>query len=162
MLLNYIESVIEYLNQMSILVASLRTAGTAFIVGCIGFVVLGSHSAMSESPPRECEEKVYVVKIHADWCGSCRATESVWERVRKELGNRATVVKLDVSDRVEYEKSIAEARRLGIEEFFQEYRGKTGVVAILDCRTREPVAVLNGERNFDEYVKAVTKAGRAS
>ena len=147
---------------MSSLIVSLRTAAAAVFIGCIGCVVFGSNSAMSETPPRECAEKVYVVKIHADWCGSCKATESVWERVQKELGDRATVVKLDVSDRVEYEKAIAEARRLGIEDFFQEYRGKTGIVAILDCQTREPVTVLNGERNFDKYLQAVNKAGRAS
>jgi len=117
---------------------------------------------MAETLPGKCVEKSYVVKIHADWCGSCKATESVWERVQNELGDRATVVKLDVSDRVEYEKATAEARRLGIEDFFQEYRSKTGVVAVLDCQTREPVAVLIGERDFEKYLQAVKKADRAS
>ena len=80
---------------MHSLVASPWRAAAVAVIGC---VLLGPHSAIAESPPPGCEEKVYVVKIHADWCGSCKATESVWERVRKELGDRATVVKLDVSD----------------------------------------------------------------
>jgi len=125
-------------------------------------LVLAPQLVTAEDPSRECEGKVYVVKIHADWCGSCQATESVWERVRKEIGDRATVVKLDVSDRVEYNQSMTEARRLGIESFFQEYRSRTGVVAILDCRTREPVEILNGERDFEKYLQAVDKAGRTS
>ena len=147
---------------MITLVTSFRVATVAIFIGCVGCVLLGSHAAMSKTLPGRCVEKSYVVKIHADWCGSCKATESVWERVQNELGDRATVVKLDVSDRVEYEKSADEARRLGIENFFQEYRSKTGVVAVLDCQTREPVAVLIGERDFEKYLQAVKKADRAS
>ena len=61
-----------------------------------------------------------------------------------------------------YEASRARAEDLGISEFFQEYRSKTGTIAVLDCETMRPVAILNGERDIGEYRKAISRASRAS
>jgi thiol-disulfide isomerase/thioredoxin len=119
--------------------------------------------ALAGDEPDSCEaNKPFVVKIHADWCGSCKATEATWTRVEEDLGDQATVVQLDVSDRVAYSESAAKAEELGIGEFFQEYRSRTGTVAILDCETLEPVEVLAGERDFEKYREAVEKAGKTS
>jgi thiol-disulfide isomerase/thioredoxin len=109
-----------------------------------------------------CAVKPYVVKIHADWCGRCRATQETWARILTELGGEATVIELDVSDRAAYQASLEEAERLGIRSFFREYRRRTGVIAVLDCRTLEPVVVLAGERDFDKVRDAVRKAARPS
>ena len=106
----------------------------------------------------DCKSGPIVVKIHADWCGSCKASKATWDRVEKELANRATVVEFDVSDRVSYQQSLLDAERMGVEAFFQEYRSQTGTVAILACETRRPVVILQGERDFDKYLRAVEKA----
>lgn len=118
--------------------------------------------ALADEKPETCEAKPYVVKIHADWCGRCRATQQTWAKIVTDLADEATVVKLDVSDRVAYEESVAEADRLGISKFFQDYRRRTGVIAILDCNTREPLVVFGGERDFDKYRDAVQKASQPS
>jgi thiol-disulfide isomerase/thioredoxin len=102
------------------------------------------------------------VKIHADWCGSCKALKSVWQRIETDLGDQAIIVTLDVSDRVAYMESQATAERLGIGEFFQEYRSRTGTIAILDCRTHEPVVIMSAERDFEKYREAVAQAGSPS
>jgi thiol-disulfide isomerase/thioredoxin len=109
-----------------------------------------------------CETKPFVVSIHADWCSTCRSLAPTWARIGSELGDQATIVKLDVSDRVAFEASQAEARRLGIAEFFHEYRSQTGTIAVLDCRTREPVAVLRGERDMAKYREAIARARHSS
>ena len=103
-----------------------------------------------------------MVKIHADWCASCKALASVWERIETDLGDQVTTVTLDVSDRVAYSESQATAERLGISEFFEEYRSLTGTIAVLDCNTREPVAIMNAERDLEKYRKAIARAGGAS
>ena len=105
-----------------------------------------------------CESKPYVVKIHADWCASCKASKSTWAQVQSELSTQATLVTLDVTDRVAFQESRLQAERLGISEFFQQYRSKTGTIAVLDCRTREPVAKLTGERSLARYREAISKA----
>ena len=125
------------------------------------FILVGS-TATAKDAPETCSAKPYVVKIHADWCGSCKALESVWQRIETDLADQATAVKLDVSDRVAYAESVAEAEHLGISDFFQEYRSRTGTIAVLECNTRQPVAILNGERDLEKYRAAIARANGTS
>ncbi len=57
------------------------------------------------------DAKPYVVKIHADWCGACKAIAATWERLRIDEGDQATLVTLDVTDRDSFNASKARARR---------------------------------------------------
>lgn len=137
--------------------------GLALALPLAFICLLASPVGANDDAADSCDaNKPYVVKIHADWCGSCKATKATWTRVQSDLGDVATVVELDVSDRVAYSESLAEAERLGIDEFFQEYRSRTGTVAVLDCASREPVVVMSGERDFEKYREAVEKAGHTS
>jgi thiol-disulfide isomerase/thioredoxin len=135
--------------------------GRAILVGLVLLVLFGS-AATADDALEGCNGKPYVVKIHADWCGSCKALKSVWQRIETDLGDQAIIVTLDVSDRVAYMESQATAERLGIGEFFQEYRSRTGTIAILDCKTHEPVVIMSAERDFEKYREAVARAGSPS
>ena len=135
-------------------------AGAAFVALALSIVV--GPTATAKDAPELCSAKPLVVKIHADWCGSCKALESVWQRIETDLGDRATAVTLDVSDRVAYAESLAAAERLGISGFFQEYRSRTGTIAVLECNSREPVAIMNGERDLEKYRAAIARASGAS
>ncbi len=139
----------------------IRIVGGATLAA-LALLSLSDVDAVAKDRPEACLTKPYVVKIHADWCRSCQLLEAVWEQIESDLGDRAIPVTLDVSDRISYEKSVAEANRLGISEFFQAYRKRTGTVAVLDCRTREPVAVMNAERDLKKYREAIARAGGAS
>ncbi len=140
---------------------AIRILGGATAVA-LALLILEISTATAKDAPETCGAKPYVVKIHADWCGSCKALESVWKRIETDLGDRSTAVTLDVSDRVAYAESQVAAARLGISEFFEEYRSRTGTIAVLDCNTREPVAILDGERDLEKYRKAIARAGRVS
>ena len=131
-----------------------------FAFSALMFFVL--YAASAADGPVDCKSGPIVVKIHADWCGSCKASKATWDRVEKELSNRATVIEFDVSDRVSYQQSLLDAQSMGVEAFFQEYRSQTGTVAILACDTRRPVVILQGERDFDKYLQAVEKASSTS
>ena len=75
-------------------------------------LLFGATITSASDSAEACRAKPVVVKIHADWCGSCKATKATWTRVQSDLGDVATVVELDVSDRVAYSESLAEAERL--------------------------------------------------
>lgn len=142
---------------------AIRLLGGIGLVALVLIASVGGAPATADDAPAACSsQKPYVVKIHADWCASCRALESVWERIKSDLGDQATAVTLDVSDRVAYTESQAAAERLGISEFFAQYRSKTGTIAVLDCRSGKPVAVMNAERDFEKYRAAVVLARGAS
>jgi thiol-disulfide isomerase/thioredoxin len=107
--------------------------------------------------------KPFVVKIHADWCGTCRRLEATLEALRERTGDDVRIVVLDVTDRESLALATAEADRLRIRAFFDAYKSKTGTVGILDGVTREPVSVLKGETDVAKYEAALATAeGRAS
>ena len=107
--------------------------------------------------------KPFVVKIHADWCGTCRRLEATLEALRERTGDDVRIVVLDVTDRESLALATAEADRLRIRAFFDAYKSKTGTVGILDGVTRKPVSVLKGEMDVAEYEAALATAeGRAS
>jgi len=117
----------------------------------LGLLLAGSPALAEEAP------KPMVVKIHADWCGTCRHMNPTFEALEKELGDEARIVVLDVTDRETTARARVEAERLGIGVFFDRYKGQTGTVGVLDAGG-SPVEVLKGETRTERYVAAVAKA----
>ena len=102
--------------------------------------------------------KPYVVKVHAQWCAVCMVTKDVWSQIEDAYSNRVNLLVLDVTNRATTDASRAEARRLGLEQFFDEYSGGTGTIVVLDGRTRGVTATINGSRDFAEYRAAIDAA----
>jgi thiol-disulfide isomerase/thioredoxin len=99
--------------------------------------------------------KPYVVKLHAQWCPVCMLTKDVWSQIEDTYSTRANLVVLDFTNQANTDRSRAEAKRLGLETFFDEYAGSTGTIVVLDGRTKEVTASINGSRNFAEYRAAI-------
>ncbi len=102
--------------------------------------------------------KPLVVKIHADWCGTCTRLNSTWEALQKEHGDGVQFVILDVTDRKATSRSQQMAESLGIVAIFDQYKSKTGTIAVVDGSTLQPVEVLKGEFDVAKYRPAIEKA----
>lgn len=100
----------------------------------------------------------YVVKLHAQWCPVCMITKDVWTQIEKAYAQRVNLVVLDFTTGANAEASRAEATRLGLTKFFDEYGGATGSIVVLDGRTREVTASISGSRDFADYRAAIDAA----
>ena len=136
-------------------------ARMAFGSVLLSIITLAS-PAFATDEPRACESGPYVVMIHAEWCGTCNAIGPTWEQLRMDAGDQATLVTLDVTDRAAFDASKATAEKLGIADFFLDYRRQTGTVAVIDCKTLRTVSILRAERDLSKYREAIAKATPAS
>ena len=124
-------------------------------------VILGAASTQGADTSVSAEKdtsRPFVVKVHADWCGTCRMLEPTLSALSEKMGPSARVVVLDVTDRETYAAAVVEAKRLGIDSFFDEYKSRTGTVGVLDGSTRETVAVLSGELDVSVYERVLAEA----
>lgn len=131
-------------------IAPALTAALAVLL--LGPAALGGHHEAGEATDRP-----YLVKVHADWCGTCTRLGPVWERLEAAYGKRAQLVVFDVTDRDAVARSREAAERLGLVEFFDDHKSRTGTVAVLGG-DRKPVAVFKGETDFDRYAVALGRA----
>jgi thiol-disulfide isomerase/thioredoxin len=134
------------------LAAALAAGGFAMYYRNTAPVAPPISSAEASSPTRP-----FVVKLHARWCAVCMITTSVWSQIEKEYSGRVNLLVLDFTDDQTTEASRAAAERVGLGRVFEE-SGSTGVVLIVDGRTREVIASIAGSRDFDEYRTAIDAA----
>ncbi len=133
-----------------------RTRFAAFAV--LAIVATAVSAGAGEISAADDVSAPFIVKIHADWCGTCTRMDATFEELQTALGPQARIVVLDVTDREAVARSREEANRLGIAEFFEGNLSKTGTAAVLDGATREPVKVMKGETDVSVYTTAVILA----
>ena len=121
------------------------------------FTIAVAASGGAESQPTPKSAHPYVVKVHADWCGTCSALEPTWEKIEAEYQGKARLVVFDVTNKKAIDKSRAEAKLLGLTEVFDRYKGSTGTIAVLDAQGN-PIAVMKGELDFTRYKEAIAQA----
>ena len=102
--------------------------------------------------------KPYVVKMHARWCPYCLLQKDEWSRIETAYGGRVNFVVLDFTNERATERSRREAARLNLGRFFDDYAGATGLVVVLDGKTKEVLAEVGGNQTFAEYRAAIDAA----
>ncbi|NKB65765.1 MAG: hypothetical protein GKR89_01770 [Candidatus Latescibacteria bacterium] len=93
--------------------------------------------------PGKGDPALYVVKVHADWCGSCKALVPVLQEVKTAVADQpALFVELDVTDEAHTAQSRLLAAALGIEEHLKA-NNKTGIVLLIKAADKSLVETLN-------------------
>jgi thiol-disulfide isomerase/thioredoxin len=136
----------------------------ALVAGLVaaGYVMYRGNTAPHVPPINAADittaEKPIVVKLHAQWCPKCMVTKGVWADLEKEYAGRVHLVVMDFTDDETSEASRKEAQRLGLDRFFEEYSGATGIVVVLHPRTKEVAAELAFSSELPEYRAAIDAA----
>lgn len=137
----------------ALLVAVLIASGLILYVSNAAPAVPALSAAEAANPARP-----YVVKLHAQWCAVCMVTKGVWSEIETTYAGRVNLVVLDFTTDAKADASKAEATRLGLTKFFDEYGGATGTIVVLDGRTKDVTASINGSRDFATYRAAIDAA----
>ena len=76
---------------------------------------------------------LYVAKVHADWCGSCKTLVPILEEVQAGVADEPVLfVQLDVTDSTRTAQARLLAAALGVEEHLKA-NNKTGLVLLIDA-----------------------------
>ena len=133
-----------------VLVAVVAVTGFLLYVGNAAPAVAVVTTAEAADPSRP-----FVVKLHAQWCPVCLITKDVWYDLAGEYEGRANLVVFDFTDEASTAASRAEARRLGLGPFFEEYVGMSGAIAVIDGGSRETRALIGGKQEPGTYRAAI-------
>ena len=104
--------------------------------------------------------ELLVVKLHADWCGSCLVLGPRIDTAREEAGldeSSALFVTLDLTDEATKHQAALLAHSLGLEAFFTSNRGKTGFAILVDAASGE----IKGRLTKDMSAEGIAAAIRA-
>ena len=95
---------------------------------------------------------LYVVKVHADWCGSCKALVPILDEVRETMSAEPVLfLTLDVTDADRTGQARLLAAALGIENHLKA-NNKTGLVLIINPADKALLETLTRENTADEMI----------
>jgi thiol-disulfide isomerase/thioredoxin len=139
-------------------------AVVAVVAALVGTgAVLYARNATPVVPPIATAEAAalgspWVVKLHAQWCPVCMLTKGMWSEIEHTYAGRVRLAVFDFTNEDTTAASRAEAERLGLEETFEDAGLATGPILVLDGRSKEVLAWINGSRDFADYRAAIDSA----
>jgi thiol-disulfide isomerase/thioredoxin len=143
------------------MIRKLLLTATLMAVTLVGTVAVlyATNAAPSVSAGSAADSgKPFVVKLHARWCPYCLMQKDEWSQIEAAYADHVNFVVLDFTNERATERSRSEAERLNLLPFFDEYVGATGLVVVLDARTKEVLAEVGGNAPFEEYRAAIDAA----
>jgi thiol-disulfide isomerase/thioredoxin len=133
----------------------------------LGLVAVAGILYLANSPPAvppvpvseaAAPSKPYVVKLHARWCPVCMQTKDEWEQIAKAYGGRANLFVFDSTNETTIAKSQKQAAALGLDGILGDYHGASGMVLVINSRTRQVEASVGGNHPFSSYQTAIDAA----
>lgn len=116
-------------------------------------VVLNAGGTFNEK-----ELKVLAVRMYADWCGNCKALDPKVDAIKSGFTSGDILfMRLDQTEDFDTAQSEIMAGLLGIGDTFAEYKGKTGIMLLIDSDTKKLLEVINHRMSEEEIVAALRK-----
>jgi thiol-disulfide isomerase/thioredoxin len=135
------------------------------LAAAIGLNAAGPAAAQSLGPAQQMQHstalspslqgKPVVARIHADWCPACKATQSTIDAIKARYGNNISFVEFDVTDGKRSAAAEADAKRLGLDAFFEAKKTATSTVAVFNPKTGAIVATFYADSNAADYERAI-------
>lgn len=116
------------------------------LTAAIFTIQAGEKDKMAKAAPA-----VIAVKFHADWCGSCKAMDGVFEEMQAKFDTKPVLyVTLDHTREFNRKQSKFMAQSLGLDDVWAKHGGKTGFILLIDGKTREVITTLKSTQNLKQ------------
>lgn len=102
------------------------------------------------------QSKPLVVVIYADWCPYCQQLKPVLALINEKYKNRINFVRLDLTSEATAAASRQQARKIGLEEFFDKNQERTSLVLIQDAAGHEIFSAIH-DYDFQHYAAILDK-----
>lgn len=100
----------------------------------------------------EGDPSLYVVKVHADWCGSCTALVPILEEVQAGVADQPVLfVQLDVTDSTLTSQARLLAAALDVEDHFKA-NNQTGLVLLINAQDHTLLETVTKQNTAAEIV----------
>lgn len=99
------------------------------------------------------EISVIGVKMDADWCGKCKVMNPKMDSVMPEfMDDDILFVKFNMTDEFTTRQAGLLAERLNLASLFEEHKGSTGYMVLLNADTGEVLHTLQSDQSEDELI----------
>jgi thiol-disulfide isomerase/thioredoxin len=143
----------------------------ALIVSIVTLSVQGQ-GAKQDKPaekqePEVVSPKVIAVEFYADWCASCKVLMPKIDELRKDFKNRPVLfVRFDMTNDFTKQQASQMAAFAGLQDVYRRGGGKTGMVALVDAKTKNVIVIFGQKKTTDEiqilFDEAITKASSSA
>jgi len=116
--------------------------------GAIEIATVGPLAASLQGKP-------LVVRIHADWCPACTATQPTIDKLRAAYAGKINFVQFVVTNARTAAASQTLAQKLGLEKFYDATKAATSTVAIIDPQNGKIYATLYNDGSLRDYQAAI-------
>lgn len=101
-----------------------------------------------------------VVKVHADWCSTCKKMGPILEDLTQRLGGgtKTLFVKVDLTNDATKRQSRLLMNALNLSKVYREHTKKTGVLLLVDPKDAKVVKTLTSEMTAVQMEQAIRAA----
>jgi thiol-disulfide isomerase/thioredoxin len=105
--------------------------------------------------------KPVVVRVHADWCPACKATQPTINELTRAYAGKIHFVQFNVTNAKTAAASQVEAQKLGLEKFYDAAKAATSTVAVIDPKDGKVYATFYNDSKIGDYERAIDAALKA-
>jgi thiol-disulfide isomerase/thioredoxin len=119
-------------------------------------LALTSNIANAQQQKSADKPKILGVLMYADWCGKCKELDPKLSEVQPQFqGQPILFTRFDMTNDFTTTQSEKLAGLLGIGDLFQQHKGSTGYMVLLDTQTNEVLKTLKHNQSEQDLKQEI-------
>jgi len=119
-------------------------------------LALTSNIATAQQQDTTDKPKILGVLMYADWCGKCKQLDPKLSEVKPQFEDQSILfTQFDMTNDFTTSQSQKLAGLLGLGDLFQQHKGSTGYMVLLDAQTKEVLKTLKHDQSEEQLKKDI-------